>query len=102
MLDQLKATDFSAHLNQIFQLQLEDSESLQLELIDVSLLGSEDPDPEDPERRRGFSLMFRGPQSPLLIQQIYGLEHEAMGHLDLFLVPLAPDREGARYEAVFT
>ena len=102
MLDQLNAADFSAHLNQHFQLQLEGSEPLELELIDVSLLGSGDPDPESPERRRGFSLVFRGPQSPLLIQQIYGLEHETMGHLDLFLVPLAPDRQGARYEAVVT
>lgn len=103
MLDQLKDTDFSAHLNQTFRIQLEDSDPLELELVDVALMGSkEDFDPEVTGRRYPFSLVFRGPQAPLLPQQVYPIEHETMGRLELFLVPVHPDRQGNRYEAIFT
>jgi hypothetical protein len=46
--------------------------------------------------------MFRGPTGPILPQRIYRLRHPVMGELDLFLVPIGPDGEGMRYEAVFT
>jgi Domain of unknown function (DUF6916) len=54
-----------------------------------------------PAGRVPFSLIFRGPGQPILPQRIYRLEHDALGDLDLFLVPLAPDADGARYQAVF-
>ena len=62
--------------------------------------------------RLAFSLLWRGPREPLLAQGIYTLaapaESEALGRLDLFLVPLGPDGgsagedQGLLYEAVFT
>jgi hypothetical protein len=30
------------------------------------------------------------------------MEHAAIGTFELFLVPIGPDREGMRYEAIFT
>jgi hypothetical protein len=51
--------------------------------------------------RAPFSLLFRGPRTPLLPQQIHPLEHDTLGAFDLFLVPLGPDAEGMRYEAIF-
>ncbi len=44
--------------------------------------------------RLQFSLVFRGPLEPVLPQAIYGLEHDALGHLDLFLVPIGPAEGG--------
>jgi hypothetical protein len=39
---------------------------------------------------------------PVLQQQIYRLECEGLVEsLDLFLVPIGPDANGMRYEAVF-
>jgi hypothetical protein len=38
----------------------------------------------------------------LLPQRIYRLEHDELGALDLFLVPIGRDDSGVRYEAVFT
>ena len=103
MLNQLKDTDFSVHLNQTFRIQLENSEPLELELIDVALMGSKEVfDPAITGQRHPFSLVFRGPHTPLLVQQVYPLEHEAMGRLEIFLVPLHSDSQGSRYEAVFT
>lgn len=55
-----------------------------------------------PGHRAPFSVFFRGPADRPLQQKIYRLEHDQLGTLDLFLVPLGPDAGGQRYEAVFT
>lgn len=79
---------------------LTNGETLSLHLVKVSLLGNGVPGGRVP-----FSLIFRHsllPQNAYLPQQIYHLEHPTLGTLDLFLVPLGPDSEGMRYEAIFT
>jgi hypothetical protein len=58
-------------------------------------------DPQDAPRR-AFSIILRASKEIVLPQRIYRVEHAALGALDLFLVPLGPDQEGMRYEAVFT
>ncbi len=51
-------------------------------------------------RTEPFSLTFVGEAG--LEQRIYELEHETLGRLDVFLVPIAPGPDGrARYEAAF-
>ena len=56
-----------------------------------------------PKGRQPFALTFRGgPPGRYLPQRIYTLEHDELGALPMFLVPLAPDREGMSYEAIFT
>jgi len=52
-------------------------------------------------RQEQFSVFFSGPPDQLLPQRIYHLEHETLGALDLFLVPIGRDQEGFQYEAVF-
>jgi hypothetical protein len=51
--------------------------------------------------RDQFSLVFRGPPDMVLPQQIYRIDHDEMGSFELFLVPIGPDADGMRYEAVF-
>lgn len=100
MLDQLTIDHFSKHVSESFTLCIEGMDSFTLELIEVSPLGST---PENSTMRQAFSVIFRGPAQPILIQQIYSVTHKDMGELTLFLVPLGPDRTGGvRYEAVFT
>jgi hypothetical protein len=48
-----------------------------------------------------FSLLFTGPAENILPQGIYRVEHEALGATEIFIVPLAPAGDGARYQAVF-
>ena len=49
-----------------------------------------------------FTLTFSGPPAPILQQRTYGLVHDALGSLDIFLVPIGYDASGSvRYEAVF-
>ncbi|HEX8386152.1 MAG TPA: hypothetical protein VF576_08215 [Rubricoccaceae bacterium] len=68
------------------------------EPVPLALTGVEGTGP-DPDR--SFVLTFRthGPRS--LSQGTYPLEHEGVGRLALFLVPLRADADGAVYEAVF-
>jgi hypothetical protein len=52
-------------------------------------------------KRQPFSLVFRGPREFMLPQQIYALEQDTLGPVEIFLVPIGPDDIGQRYEAVF-
>lgn len=53
------------------------------------------------EQRRQFSLVFRGPVTPMLPQATYRVAHAELGELELFLVPIGSGDEGVRYEAAF-
>jgi hypothetical protein len=59
--------------------------------------------------RTPFSVVFRGPLHPVMPQGIYHVEHEHLGALEIFIVPIGPDTDSASgegpaamlYEAVF-
>lgn len=54
-----------------------------------------------PEGQRApFSLVFRGPT--LLPQSIRALEHDGLGALEIFLVPIAQTPDGYEHQAVFS
>ena len=54
-----------------------------------------------PEPTPAFSLIFHGPSGPALPQDTYRVEHPQLGAFPLFLVPIGPDRDDARYQAIF-
>jgi hypothetical protein len=101
VLDKLTSADFTKYINEIFRLKLEGSEPLEVELIQVTELGTDMPEDKN-RKRRPFSIVFRGPADRYLPQSIYPLEHKHMGKLDIFLVPIGSDSKGMRFEAVFT
>jgi Domain of unknown function (DUF6916) len=74
---------------------------LETELIAVTSLQSRLGGPGQPARREPFSVIFRGPPTPVLPQLIYRIENDSLGTFDLFIVPIGPDESGMRYEAVF-
>src|SRR3954453_23212123 len=94
-LESLTAADFTPWRHGRFRVDA-DGQRFEVELIEVAE-GSGGGLPRSP-----FSLMFRGGPSPPLPQRICRVEHETLGALDIFLVPLGPDEVGQRYEAVFT
>ncbi len=95
----LTVSDFRPHVGSGFRLHADD-------VLEVELVEADDPGGSSgatPERPRApFSVVFLGPRDPVLPQRIYRLEHEELGALDLFLVPIGRDAAGVRYEAVFT
>ncbi len=96
--DPLSLEVFSARLGEPFRVHLDDGALLELRLAAADGLG----EAMLPGGRVPFSIRFGGPSQPILPQRIYALTHERLGRLELFLVPLAPDATGTRYEAVFT
>ena len=94
----LTEKEFSKHVNTPFRLNLGAEAHVDLELVEVKGYANNPGDQQGMER---FSLFFRGPAKPFLSQTTYSLEHEGMGTFELFLVPIKPDGDGSRYEAVF-
>ena len=94
MLETLNLSSFSEHLNTKFRIRPDESTVVETELIVAEDLGST-------PRQERFSLIFRGPHQPFLPQSMYRVEHDVMGTLDLFLVPIGAEEDGLRYEAVF-
>jgi hypothetical protein len=94
-LEALTAADFAPLVHQPFRIDDGAGASFTAELIEVSETGAHG------HARSQFSLIFRGGPTPPLAQRIFGVEHERMGRLEIFLVPLGPDDVGQRYEAVF-
>jgi hypothetical protein len=97
----LKSSDLTPHLNQSFRLDYGGEEPLTLELARVTQLGNSLEPVDAKGRRNPFSIVFRGPKGVYLPQRIYRLEHDEMGAIEIFLVPIIPDEEGSRFEAVF-
>jgi hypothetical protein len=91
-LENLTTADFAPLLHDRFRVDPGAGPPFEVELIEVSEIARE------PGGRAPFSLVFAGGPSPPLPQRVYRVEHDALGALEIFLVPIAPDR----YEAVFT
>jgi hypothetical protein len=98
MLEQLTGSDFSSCLHTLFRVPLADADPIPLELAAVTDLGAA----QIPGGRRPFSLLLLGPASPRYLPQgTYPLQHEALGQLHLFVVPLGPQAGRMRYEVIF-
>lgn len=96
-LEDLTIADFAPHVGERFALAMPELErDLELELEAATAVA------ERPGARAAFSLIFRGPAEPLLAQAIYALEHDELGRLEIFVVPVARGADGARYEAIFS
>jgi hypothetical protein len=101
MLDKLTVGMFVDWVGSTFRIRPEPDAVLEVVLIEATPLGSRSGHGGDSSRREPFSLVFRGPRSPWLPQRIHRIEHEKLGAFDFFLVPIGPDQEGMRYQAIF-
>lgn len=95
---ELNVDHFKPHAGKGFPLTLGEHNTTATLVEAVDCAGDTPGDVE----RGPFSLLFRCPQEFYFEQQMVELEHPDLGSLHLFLVPLGPDDEGQRYEAVFS
>ena len=89
---------FAGREGQAFSIQFADAQ-LELTLAEV------ERHPEEwghADRREPFAVVFTGTAEHVLPQAIWPLDHEELGRIELFLVPLEPEDGVARYQAVFT
>jgi len=88
---------FARHLNETFQVGLGTSS------VDMTLVRATKGQPRDWEglRKEPFSLYFKCARPVILPQRIYPFESSGFGKMDIFIVPIARERDGIVYQAVF-
>jgi len=96
----LTEEEFSKHVNTKFRLNANtaDESQIELELSEVKGYAKKAEEHSGMER---FSAFFDGPGEVQLAQATYSLSHDQMGEFEIFLVPIARNERGFRYEAVF-
>jgi hypothetical protein len=88
---------FTPQLDSTFTVPRAGAEPAALRLVEADALGEH----QLASGRMPFSLTFRESGAHSLAQGIHHLAHETLGELELFIVPIAPDADGALYQAVF-
>jgi len=90
--------DFADKVGEVFVIGEQEFPAIPLTLTEAEPL----PARTGPNGMRPpFSLIFLGKDPRVLPQRLYRLEHEEMGTLTIFLVPVGKDAEGVLYQAVF-
>ena len=87
---------FAGCVNETFSASLNDME-VPFVLVEAAPLQINAKNP----MRAPFSLLFRNTSPFLFPQQIYPMRHPRVGEVGIFLVPVAQEREGFLYQAVF-
>jgi hypothetical protein len=100
MPENLTCSVFAGCLHDSFRVHV-GPEPVEVELIEARELSSRAPRPPELGPRQPFALLFRGPRAAPFGQRTYRVEHDRLGAFDLFLVPVGPDDQGLRYEAIF-
>jgi hypothetical protein len=95
VLENVTVGSFEGRVGDRFELNA-DGEAQELTLDECKRLGGATLE------REPFSLVFRGPREPVLPQRTYPLSHQELGRLEIFLVPIAQDADGTRYQAIFS
>lgn len=94
----VSAATFAAEVGSVFRVVSPGAPDVPLRLVEVEARGRQ---PHAP-RVEPFSLVFAGPPEPRLVQRTHRLEHQVLGALEIFLVPIGQDASGGiLYEATF-
>jgi hypothetical protein len=99
MSDAFTIERFLPHVGEVFHVILAEGQEVPVLLSEISRLVS------DGDRRRTrvpFSLLFHAPRDVWLEQQVYRLVNPGMEPFECFLVPIGPDQNGMRFEAIYT
>ena len=92
---ELNLQTFAACLHSVFQIQVPGHDPVPVELADAA-------ERSDSPRLEQFSLIFHSAAGVYLPQAIYQMDHEKLGRISLFLVPLGPhEGRGMDFQAVF-
>ena len=96
-LEDLRLEDFAPITGETFSMRVSEDLEVPVELVEATSLGARPLE----GRPEAFALVFRGPPDLRAAQGIYRIEHERLGVLEIFVVPIGPDATGMRYEAIF-
>jgi hypothetical protein len=100
MLENFTVDTFAPLVGSVFVVHVDTTNVLDLQLLEAVPIGGPDSTAAIPGRRP-FSLSFRGPRTPVMVQRIYRMDHPTLGSFEVFLVPVGSDEQGMLYELVF-
>ena len=86
--------EFTDQVNSVFRADLNGGGAWDFHLVKIESLISN-------TFQESFSILFRAPADVPAFQNIYRLDNETLGEMDLFLVPVNRDEAGVYFEAVF-
>ena len=86
--------EFLKHLNTKFSVFFDGLQATEVELTEVSALRSK-------PRYEAFSLVFHAPKTIPPLQMLYRIDHDALGSMELFLVPIEETADSFAFEALF-
>ena len=95
---------FEPHVGSSFQIMLNGEPALELKLAELEDLTVKERQRDPSITASPFSMIFHGPLTPIAPQSIYDLSHAQLGQLQIFLVPIGPDkqtRQNMQYQAIF-
>jgi hypothetical protein len=94
-----RVADFAQWLGTEFRVATESGGEVALKLVEAKSLPAQRGVP----RPEPFSLIFRGSPDRPLDQRIHTMEHDQLGRLGLFLVPIGPGSDGCGpyYQSIF-
>ena len=95
-MDLLTLEHFAPFVNETFLAGLQGMD-IPFVLVEARAL----PAPPKAAMRAPFSLLFRNESAFLFPQQTYAMRHERLGEVGIFLVPVAQERAGFLYQAIF-
>ena len=95
-----KKATFVPHLNSTFRAQA-GSSTINMKLIKIVDVKAEAKNPARIKGTENFSLIFQAPRTAAnMADNVYELQHAALGPVPLFLVGVGKLQGGRRYEAV--
>lgn len=95
MIETIGREDFAKHINTEFRINDANTH------VTLTLAAVNGNAPHAESGWENFSLHFIGREGAPLPQRIYLFDHDSLGALDLFIVPVKQDAEGVHYEAIF-
>ena len=101
MLETFTLATFTPLVGTNFEVTIAEGKTVMLRLTSATSLSRGGGVPRG-HAREPFSLVFHGPAKPALPQRTYQFKHPDRGVFELFVVPIGPDEDGPRYEAIFT
>ncbi|TNJ32875.1 DUF6916 family protein [Arenimonas terrae] len=87
---------FAGCLNETFRVALNDGE-VDFVLVEAQPLKQSAPG----ALRAPFSLLFLNTAALVFPQQLYPMKHPRLGEFSIFIVPIARNKDGFIYQAVF-
>lgn len=103
MLETLTISSFADKVGDTFRIEAGADHRIDTRLLEAKALANKTADgTRRVAARDPFSLLFHGPGTPQLPQNVYRVSHDVLGAYDIFLVPIGIRDGGLLYEAVFT